>query len=138
MRHLSCIRKNKKAVYAVLTSFFFIIVALVATIGILFYQNMLVTFERSIEQDVNEYSIVTDAKNVLFSCYGKTLDERKLNESCDVSTISGYTIEKLGINQCNASFHDYLNDSRYDQSFVYVVSIQEDKKTCIGRLKIFL
>jgi hypothetical protein len=52
--------------------------------------------------------------------------------------IQGYTIEKLGINQCSESFHDYLNDSRYDQSFVYVVPIQEDKKTCLGRMKIFL
>lgn len=138
MRLFSSIRNEKRGVYAVLTSFFFIIVALVATIGVLFYQNMLVTFERSIEKDVNEYSVVTDAKNVLFSCYGKTIDERKLNESCNVSMIQGYTIEKLNINQCNASFHDYLNGSRYDQSFVYVVPIQEDKRICLGRLKIFL
>ena|GEM_PF-5584375 len=130
--------QSKRGVYAVLTSFFFIIVALVATIGVLFYQNMLVTFERSIEKDVNEYSVVTDAKNILFSCYGKVLDENKLNESCNVSMIKGYTVEKLGINQCNESYHDYLNNSRYDQSFVYVVPIQEDTRICLGRLKLFL
>ncbi|MBW2973649.1 hypothetical protein KY346_04605 [Candidatus Woesearchaeota archaeon] len=130
--------RSKRGVYAVLTSFFFIIIALVATIGVLFYQNMLVTFERSIENDVNEYSVVTDAKNILFNCYGKVLDENKLNESCNISKIKGYTVEKLGINQCNESFHDYLNNSRYDQSFVYVVPIQEEKKICLGRLKIFL
>lgn len=138
MRLFSSIQKDKKGVYAVLTSFFFIIIALVATIGVLFYQNMLVAFERSIERDVNEYSVVTDAKNVLFSCYGKVMDESKLNNSCEVSMISGYTVEKLGINQCNESFHDYLNNSRYDQSFVYVVPIQEDGRICLGRLKIFL
>ena len=124
--------------YAVLTSFFFIIIALVATIGILFYQNMLISFERSIEQDVNEYSVVVDAKNALFSCYGKVLDEHKLNESCNVSMIAGYTVEKIGINQCNESYHDYLNKSRYDQKFVYVVPIQEAQKICLGRVKLYL
>jgi hypothetical protein len=138
MKLFSSTQSDRRGVYAVLTSFFFIIVALVATIGVLFYQNMLVTFERSIEKDANEYSVVTDAKNVLFSCYGRTIDENKLNESCNVSMIQGYTIEKLGINQCNESFHDFLNNSRYDQSFVYVVPIQEDKRICLGRLKIFL
>ncbi|MBD3304344.1 hypothetical protein GF343_04305 [Candidatus Woesearchaeota archaeon] len=138
MRLFNYTQSDRRGVYAVLTSFFFIIVALVATIGVLFYQNMLVTFERSIEKDANEYSVVTDAKNVLFSCYGKAIDERKLNKPCNVSMIQGYTIEKIGINQCNESFHDYLNNSRYDQSFVYVVPIQEDKRICLGRLKIFL
>ena len=138
MKLFNYTQNNKRGVYAVLTSFFFIIVALVATIGVLFYQDMLVIFERIIEKDVNEDSIVTDAKNVLFSCYGKTIDENKLSKPCNVSMISGYTVEKIGINQCNETFYDYLNNSRYDQSFVYVVPIQEAKKTCLGRLKIFL
>jgi len=136
--------RNKKGIYSVITSFFFVLVMIAVSLGVILYGNVVLAQHHKVNEELGRYLLVKSAKDRVFFCLGKTVLEERLitrelsNPSClNVETIS-YSIQRFAIHNCTARTWNFSRPDA-EESFPYLATIiGVDGKRCLGKLVIYL
>lgn len=146
---------TKKGIYAIPTTFVFILIMLIVALGIIYYSVVISSVNSSVDQNMNKYVIARNFRDSIYFCYGSILDEEFLDKAlCKSSTqdknitiyinkdlIKGFRIIKTNASGCtpkewNGTYIHEL-DGKYRDRFVYSVPILENKTfTCFGRMEV--
>lgn len=127
----------KKATYAILTAFIFVIIALVLILGVIYYEVFITEMENMTKDDLNKYKVVKDARNRIFFCYGNIIDTGQYSTECNIPIIKGYSITRIERGNCSYHYYNSTNVTHFDQKFTYSVPIRESGTICLGKLEIF-
>jgi hypothetical protein len=137
-------RRQKKGIFSTISGFFLIIVIVFGLIFFLALYTNLVNIGGFVKSDLRSYDVAKQFKGNLLICHGQTmLFEGILNlepedvDYCPLSSlIKGYRVEQVAALECeenNWSFGE--TGGRVDQVVVYnLIVVQEDGRTCIGKL----
>ena len=143
---------NKRAIYVIITAFFFIIIALVVSLGMIYYPIAASEVTSAVDEDLNKYVIARNARDTLYYCYGRILDEVFLDQGiCKTSgpnvkfnitggLIKGYKITRLQEDVCTyKNWSNMLIDEMYQEKFVYSVAISQNKTdVCLGLMEVYI
>jgi hypothetical protein len=130
-------QNQKKATYAILTAFMFVIISIVLILGVIYYEVFITEMENMTKDDLNKYKIVKDARNKILFCYGNIIDTNKYTEDCDIPIILGYSITRLERQDCEYNYFNSTNVTHYDQKFSYFVPVRQSGTICLGEMEIF-
>lgn len=122
-----------KGYYTVLTSFFFVLIILVVVFGLMNYGRLVTLLKAEGKDRLNQDIVVRDAKEKLFYCHGRELDQ--LEKDCDIAGISGYRVVQEAYGGCEGKIVKESGEVSGERT-VYIVPVTENR-TCIGRLEIY-
>ena len=135
-------RFSKKGIYAIITTFLFIIIILFAVLYVVYYGSVIVTHRVKVNDDIFKFSILSDVLTNLHKCFGETFSETKLDAgNCSISQeiINGFTVETVPYGNCpqkNWSYLPNLSDSSITE--IFLASVEIDGRVCLGKVKVFV
>ena len=134
------IRLNKKSIYTILTTFFFVMAALFIILGLAYYNSITATTEAKFSSELDVYSKAKDIKNKLLYCYGdnNVLYNDLTGKNCDVPY--GYNITLMDYANCTRTTLKQEINPSFKQKFVYTVPALsiDNISICIAKLEIFI
>lgn len=133
----SSMMKNRRGLYAVITGFIFIVIAVVLVIGVIFFDTFIIQIENYAKDDLNKYSVAKDARNRIHFCYGQIVDLDKLDEECSVPLIEGYTIEVIERKGCDEFEKKVGDQDHFSHKFVYAVPALQNGSVCLGKIHLY-
>lgn len=132
----------KKADISILTSFLVIILVVIAAFVFIYYESLILLLNSEVSADLNRYELVKDSREKIFYCYGNVIDIGKLNESCDIDLIVGFSVKRLPLEGCSSYSYNSTNITYFKEKFVYAVPVKEsnstDSNACLGKLEVYI
>ncbi len=139
-----------KGIYGIMTTFFFIIMALIVALGVVYYNVMIGRMSTDFDNGLEKYVHAQNVRDSLFYCYGDVLDEQlvqigqcrngqMVNISQDIA--KGYRIRRLPLQGCPAA--NWTNPSsipqKYREQFVFAVPVTHNAThSCLGLLEVYI
>jgi hypothetical protein len=129
-----------KGSYEIISAFFFIIVAVVSALGLVYYAQMVQLSEASAISNAQRFTDATLSKERLLSCYGNTqIEYARIDDYCEIGPyLRAFTIEVLPTQGCDLEpIKRTLIDDETD-AFVYFVPISHPDTglQCLGKLTV--
>jgi hypothetical protein len=134
---------QNKGMYAIVTTFLFVVISLVVVMGLIYYGAKFSIFERNFDVKLSKYTLVMDIKNKIYYCYGTSLQVNRLNTTCqmppELRQFAGYSIERQSYGPCSPQQWNF-SMTDYKEKYVYFVPLTNTtvEKTCPGTLTIYL
>lgn len=141
---------HTRGVYALITTFLFIMVVLFSVLAMMYMSAKLTGMKANVDDHLVGYDDKIDAKNLLLSktCYGSVINEvgnaanLGANETCDKlgGVIKGYTIEMLKYENCSNVTkvweHRFSNEMGDIQPYFIPIRANGTGRICPGKLKV--
>lgn len=131
---------NNKGYIGILSSFLLILVLLLASFSILYYENLILTLEKNSREEVRKLTDSQNARDKLFSCYGNPLSLPDMgSKKCQLTGVEGYEIERKSMENCIYRNHSTISDKTGDR-IIYHVPVKDNKtgKVCLGELSVYI
>jgi hypothetical protein len=134
---------SKRGVYTFITTILFIMVLLLVVFGVMIISAKMGKIQANADQQAEVYNHIQIAKNRILYCYGLTLDELRLNQSCNITStvVKGYRIKMLPFRNCTdvEKYWQYGDLVHVKNIHHYLVPIRSNKTsfTCPGKLEVF-
>jgi hypothetical protein len=135
---------QNKGIYALVTTFLFIMVVLFAVLAVIYMSSMMRVNKETVNDELATFDYRIDAKNRILSqeCYGSVIQENEANETCSFppGTIIGYEIRMLPYPNCTNATRtwSHMFSDEDGELWPYFVPIQSNAtgNICPGRLMV--
>ena len=128
--------------YEIVSAFFFIIVAVVAALGLVYYTQAVQVSEGAAITNSQRFTDATLSKERLLSCYGTTMiDYARIEEACEVGPyLKAFELEILPTNDCELEPYSRTFVRDETDAFIYFVPVAhpESGLQCLGKLTVLV
>lgn len=126
--------------YQIVSAFFFIVVSVVAALGLVYYTQVVQISEASAISNSQRFTDATLSKERVLSCYGNTqIEYARIDETCEIGPyLKAFGIEVLQTRGCELEPIKKTFERADTDAFVFFVPVThpETGLQCLGKLTV--